>query len=390
MEAQGRIERIGCSPSLKPIMKQEQFHRRRSISESLFSSENVSLATLGLSRGMIIWSKPREVLREGVAVERGVCLHGWLLPEASKRKEEDTSMSAPIGRHSPQPQHDSFLQLAVRAHPSSLDTFVILTDLATLNSPYGLQSRLPSGFRLTLDSLLRNLIHAMVILGGLELVAAGVILHKYNKGKEREKELEREQDRRSRERRHDRKHHHHRRDSPPQHMRKEQSLYPPQSQVPRAQSAPPPGYAPNWQLQPTYYPSQSWQPQQNEKTPAWHPQPTYYPLSRQAQAQAPAQPQHQPNLYPSHHDDAALSDLLQRHPPHADVQPSVRTQPRPTAVAPPDPSYAELSADGPRNHNAHPNTSPHVSFAVPGDGLHDGRRPDPPPAYQPYVSEERE
>ena len=237
----------------------------------------------------------------------------------------------------------------------------------------------------------------MVIFGGLELVAAGVILHKYNKGKEQERELEQEQERRSRESRHDRKHHH-RRDSPPQHLRKEHSLYHPQAQIPRPQSAPPPGYAPNWRPQPMYYPPQPWQPQQNEKNPAWQPQPqpqpNYYTPTWQAPAasQSYSQQLPQPNMYPSTlHDDAALSELLYRRSPnvHSD-QPASRTQPRPTAIPPPDPNYAELSGDTPRIHAARASISPHVSFAVPGDELLNGVERDPPPAYQPYVPEQRE
>src|SRR2546423_11540954 len=150
----------------------------------------------------------------------------------------------------------------------------------------------------------------MAILGGLELVAAGVILHKYTKGKERERELERERDRRSRERRHERQRHRRRRDSPPQHMRKEHSLFTQQSQVPRAQSVPPPGYPPNWKPQPTYYPPQPWQPCQNEKSHAWQPQANIYPPTwhaqapQQSQSQSYQQPQPRPrpqpqsNMYP--------------------------------------------------------------------------------------------
>jgi hypothetical protein len=320
-----------------------------------------------------------------------------VLPEASKRKHEHTSLSAPIGRHSPQAQHETFLQLAVRS-VSELSLNLRHSHHQHIQQVLAIsfnvrQTRLPSAFKLPLESVFRNQIQAMVIFGGLELVAAGVILHKLNKGKEREQELEREQDRRSRERRHDRKHHR-RRDSPQQHIRKEHNLYPPQSQPPRAQSAPPPGYAPNWQPQPMYYPPQPWQPQQTEKTPAWHRQPNNYPPTWQAQAPPQSrshpypQPQPQPNMYSTpHHDDAALSELLQRGPPQSGNQSGGRPQPRPTATAPPDPNYAELSADSPGNYNTKPNVSPHVSFAVPEDERRNDYHNDPPPAYQDYRPE---
>ena len=327
----------------------------------------------------------------------------WLvLPKASKRTREDTSFSVPIGRHSPQPQRDSLFSACgtsasefVSKSSSGSPTYTSRNLWPSPSHPTIYEVAIPSGCKLPFESLFREQSTAMVIFGGLELVAAGVILHKYNKGKEQERDLERDQERRARERRHDRKHHH-RRDSPPQHIRKDQSLYPPKGQIPRPQSAPPPGYAPNWQHQPIYYPPQPWQPQQDEKTPAWQPQPqpNYYPPPTW-QAQAPPQPhsrqEPQPNTYPrTLHDDAALSELLQGGSPNYTRQAGSRTQPRPTAIPPPDPNYAELSADPPGAYAAQAHTSPHVSFALPRDELHDGAQRDPPPAYQPYVSEQRE
>lgn len=235
----------------------------------------------------------------------------------------------------------------------------------------------------------------MVIFGGLELVAAGVILHKYNKGKEQEKE----QERRSRERRHDRKHHR-RRESPPQHVRNENDLYPPQGHPHRAQSAPPPGYAPSGQPQPTYYPPQSWQPQQYEKTPTWNPQLNHYPPAWQAQPQPhpqaylypqsqsyghpqPAQPQPQQTMQPTpHHDDAAFSEILQRGPSDVGSQSTARPQPRPAAIAPPNPDCAELSGDHAKTHGSNPIASPHVTFAFPGDEPRNDHDNEPPPAYE--------
>src|SRR5271156_1188847 len=108
----------------------------------------------------------------------------------------------------------------------------------------------------------------MVILGGLELVAAGYILSELNKDNKKERERRNRKD--------DRKHHH-QHESPPR-KRPQQNLSPSQVPPPRPHSAPPPGHPPPmWQPLPVPYPPQYWQPQPQPQhapyPPSWQPQP---------------------------------------------------------------------------------------------------------------------
>lgn len=87
-------------------------------------------------------------------------------------------------------------------------------------------------------------------------------------------------------------------------------------------------------------------------------------------------------MYPTpHHDDAALSEILRRGPPNVGGH-SARPQPRPAAVTPPDPDYAELSGDSPKTHGNNPTASPHVTFALPEDAPRNDYHNEPPPAYE--------
>lgn len=237
----------------------------------------------------------------------------------------------------------------------------------------------------------------MVLLGGLEFVAAGYVLNELGKDSKKDVKKHRPQsrDRKHHEKKH-RKHDHHHHDSSdsspsPHRMRptrppQQQSLRPPQSIPARPYSAPPPGSRPMWQPQPFQGQPQQWQP----NPVAYHsPQqaPIPYPPQQMPNHPPPQAPrpnnnvqtphfnplypppgtyidmktgQVQHNLYPPGHEAARSQNDVG----FSNVVMNVMDQQR---IPSPQPGYAELDSETPGRYRPH-----------------DEKRRDPPPPYQEY------
>jgi hypothetical protein len=194
----------------------------------------------------------------------------------------------------------------------------------------------------------------MVLLGGLEFVAAGYVLNELNK--DNKKPAKKHSD--GKHRKKHRKHEHHHRDSSsssssPDRMRpsrppQQQTLRPPQSGPARPYSAPPPGSRPMWQPQPFQGQPQNWQP----NPIAYHPPqqaPVPYPpqqmLNRPPQQMPNRPPQQMPNRPPQQ---------MPNHPPPQIPRPTFNIQaPQINPLYPPAGTYIDMKT-GQIQHNLYP------------------------------------
>lgn len=225
----------------------------------------------------------------------------------------------------------------------------------------------------------------MVIFGGLELVAAGYLLHEHAKHKEERARLEEEEaaaERRRRRRRHsaDRRRRHSRdrkqsysyeyedarppRDSRPQYLAP--TTYPaaspylaPTAQPARANSAPP---SQQQQQQDPNYPPTGW--------------PQHWPQSQRPEPNVgPREAGPLPSKYGWRPDQEHVdSDAYENQNPQYSPAPASRRRSRGRSETRPADGPAQ-SAARPAANGQRPVASPHVHFALPDD------RNDPPPAY---------
>ncbi|ORX93763.1 hypothetical protein BCR34DRAFT_594598 [Clohesyomyces aquaticus] len=243
----------------------------------------------------------------------------------------------------------------------------------------------------------------MVILGGLEIVIGGYLVHRYQKNKHEKRKLEEDVNQRR-----------HHTFPGPKPQSQPYASYPPHPQA-QQQIAPQKYayYAPHQQSQPRPYPVQPAPQTQHQPYP---PQPQQYPQAR-PQFHPQAQPQFQSQMQPLRRQDsfATLSNMpIANGSPPEDSTPSLppRQQPQnPQAyLAPPAnspyyntgfsasyPSF-EPSSTGPMtqprpqqagthtvddNWETYGPQSPHVHFAVPSSPRPAEREDDPPPPYRP-------
>jgi hypothetical protein len=220
----------------------------------------------------------------------------------------------------------------------------------------------------------------MVIFGGLELVAAGYLLHEHSKNKEERARLEEEEaalERRRRRRRHsaDRRRHH-------SHERKHSYYEYEDAKPSRPQYVAPPTYpAANSYLAPTPQHTRANSappPQQQQQDPNYPPTgwPAHWPQSQTpdpnvttARGEAgplPVKYGWRPN---QEHVDSNAYQGAQYSPAPSSRR---RSPPRGRSETRPGPA---MSTGRPVVHNSQPVSSPHVRFALPDD------RSEPPPAY---------
>ena len=231
----------------------------------------------------------------------------------------------------------------------------------------------------------------MVILGGLELVAAGYLLHEHGKYKKEKQRIEQEEARLRNERR-QRRRKQRRHSGSPDHSdddgrRRSDTKYdyvpastlkPPNAGsstlgVPtgppgRASSQPPPGYAFN--ANPAYPPSFPPPPNQPVAPPHGYPYGQYPPPFPPPQSQQGPVPG--PGL---------SADYYNPNNKYGSDRGRQRSDSDPYLPA----GIAELSADGPWMHDMHRTShqTPHVRFNVPDNVPQPGDDRSPPPAYRP-------
>jgi hypothetical protein len=223
----------------------------------------------------------------------------------------------------------------------------------------------------------------MVVFGGLELVAAGYLIHKYNKTKEEQRRIEEEEERLERlERRsrsdYRRKHSHERRrhsrdrkrrydDEKHSHEPRPQYLTQPAPQPPRASSAPPPmeGYYP-----PTGWP-QEWKQAQRPERSANPPATDYYNHPKYAESTSQPDPQA----------EAAAAAYYAQFQRREDGDRKTR-RPRGRSESRPYDTTGQLSRVAGNDTSSVP-PSQHVRFTLPDDDdAHASGRWDPPPEYR--------
>lgn len=126
----------------------------------------------------------------------------------------------------------------------------------------------------------------MVLLGGLEFVAAGYVLNELNKDSKKDVKKRRTDSKDRRDRKDSRKHHHRRDSTSSPHRprpQQQQNLLPPQMPPPRPMSAPPQMPHPGWQPQPFQGHQQQWHPNPGSNRPVQQPPMPYHPPQPQFQ-----------------------------------------------------------------------------------------------------------
>ena len=238
----------------------------------------------------------------------------------------------------------------------------------------------------------------MVILGGLELVAAGYVINELSKdGKQKRSNSDDK-------RRHSHKHHH-QKESPPRRPRPQQYLSLPQGVPPRAQSAPPPGGPGAWRPMPGAFPQsqpqahQTWQAPVQHGPPiaaqhsGWQPSPLVHRPTGEAMDYYNNHPAAQAQQRPFPQQPRAMSRERKRSDANARFDsaypPSIRT-PRYSAqqtasqtnhVGMPDPRYAELSGDAFSSRQSFERQRPYATSVASTEYEPVGHSQSPPPPY---------